>query len=443
MTGPIARARRAGQISVLLVIAIIAAVGALVGAYVMYARADEAHINTEATEKEQQDNKKKLDKARADIQKWQQLVGVETVNEVRQKVEDFAEAELVTPRDNLAGLIKTLEEMRSKDQYRLMIAEEKLLKAEMDLEAARTEYETNRRIKDAELKRQQARYSEAERERKKVESDFRKQISGLRSEQSSAKKKTRRMQEDLEDAQRNHRLEVQRLKNELRTMLEEVRSKMRVHVPEADGKILVVEAALNTATIDIGMKHGVRSGMVFKVYRPDETGERVDKGRIRIRRARADVSIAEIVDTEGSEAVIPGDSLDSPLFPEGQAFCVIGIFPKKKDYLYTRWEVIEAIEQFGGRVVEKVDLNTDYVVFGHVERYDVLNLSEVMKMGGVEDIEEIQKWDLELQLGRRLEEGTEDELQTIMDDDVSRRNDAIELRTPMLTIEEFMTYVAR
>ena len=64
MTGPIARARRAGQISVLLVVAIIAAVGALVGAYVMYARADEAHINTEATEKEQQDSKKKLDKAR-------------------------------------------------------------------------------------------------------------------------------------------------------------------------------------------------------------------------------------------------------------------------------------------------------------------------------------------------------------------------------------------
>lgn len=442
MTAPIARTRRAGEVAVLLVLAIIAALGALVGAYVMYARADEARVNTEATQKETRDTKAKLDKARADIQKWQQLVGVETVEEVKAKVNEFTPA-LIMPRNNLAGLITTLEEMRSKDQYRLMIAEDKLLKAQTDLEAARTEYETNRKIKDAELKRQQTRLSEATQELKKIESDFRNQINTFRSEQSNAKKKMRRMQEDLEEEQRRHRLEVQKLKNELSAMLEEVRAKMQEQIPEADGKILFVKAALNSATIDIGMKEGVKSGMVFKVYRRDETGERVDKGRIRVRRADADVSVAEIIDTEGSESVIPGDLLDSPLFPEGQTFCVIGIFPKKMDYPYPRWEVMETIERFGGRVVENVDLNTDFVVTGHVERYDALDLSTAMRMRGMEDIEEIQKWDLENQLGRRFEEGSEDELQTIMDDDVSRRNDAIELRTPVLTSEEFMQYVAR
>lgn len=446
MTGPIAKNRRTGEISVVLVLLIVAAVGALVGAYVMYARADEARINTEATQKQTQDTKTRLDKTRESIQRWQQLVGVETVDEVEEKVEKFGRdfgTELVTPRDNLAGLITTLEDMRSEDQYRLKIAEDKLLKAEMDLEAAKTEYETNRTIKDAELKRQQKRLSEATRELKKVESGFRKQISALRSEQSAAKKKMRRMQEDLEEDQRRHRLEVQKLKNELSAMLEEIRSKMQEHIPEADGKVLFVKPSLNTAMINIGLKEGVKSGMVFKVYHRDETGERVDKGRVRVRRADADVSVAEIVDTEGSEFVIPGDLLDSPLFPEGQSFCVIGIFPKKEGYVHTRWELIETIEQFGGKVVETVDMNTDHVVSGLVKRYDALSLSSIMNMRGMEDIEEIQKWDLEVQLGRRFEEGTEDELQTIMDDDVSRRNDAIELRTPVLTAEEFMTYVAR
>ena len=433
--------RRAGQISGFLILMIVLAMAALVCAYVFYSISDERRSNLEATQKAIRESDQRLGEAQSNIQKWQQVVGVEDVAEVVRKVEEF-DPELVGTRRNLAGLIHTLEEMRDESLRRQQIAEHNLVKAKKALDGVTAEYEANQKAKQEELNAFRKRLAAAESELKKVKQEYNSKTGTLKSEGKNAQRKISQLKEELEEEQRRHVLEVQRLKIELGTKLEEIRSKMREFMVEADGKILFVEPALNTVTINIGRKDGVKAGMVFKVYRLDETGERVEKGRIRVRRADAGVSICEIVDTAKAQALVPSDLIDSPLFPEGHNFCVIGIYPRKEGYDHARWEIVDIIKSFGGNIVDKVDLTTDYVIQGIVEHYEAFNLSDYIDTRGRE-FDELPKWDVERQLGRRLEDLNAEELRDIMDGDVERRNNALEFRVPVLTADEFMQYVAR
>ena len=433
--------RRAGQISGFLILMIVLAMAALVCAYVFYSISDERRSNLEATQKAIRESDQRLGEAQSNIQKWQQVVGVEDVVEVVRKVEEF-DPELVGTRRNLAGLIHTLEEMRDESLRRQQIAEHNLVKAKKALDGVTAEYEANQKAKQEELNAFRKRLAAAESELKKVKQEYNSKTGTLKSEGKNAQRKISQLKEELEEEQRRHVLEVQRLKIELGTKLEEIRSKMREFMVEADGKILFVEPALNTVTINIGRKDGVKAGMVFKVYRLDETGERVDKGRIRVRRADAGVSICEIVDTAKAQALVPSDLIDSPLFPEGHNFCVIGIYPRKEGYDHARWEIVDIIKNFGGNIVDKVDLTTDYVIQGIVEHYEAFNLSDYIDTRGRE-FDELPKWDVERQLGRGLEDLNAEELRDIMDGDVERRNNALEFRVPVLTADEFMQYVAR
>ena len=433
--------RRAGQISGFLILMIVLAMAALVCAYVFYSISDERRSNLEATQKAIRESDQRLGEAQSNIQKWQQVVGVEDVVEVVRKVEEF-DPELVGTRRNLAGLIHTLEEMRDESLRRQQIAEHNLVKAKKALDGVTAEYEANQKAKQEELNAFRKRLAAAESELKKVKQEYNSKTGTLKSEGKNAQRKISQLKEELEEEQRRHVLEVQRLKIELGTKLEEIRSKMREFMVEADGKILFVEPALNTVTINIGRKDGVKAGMVFKVYRLDETGERVEKGRIRVRRADAGVSICEIVDTAKTQALVPSDLIDSPLFPEGHNFCVIGIYPRKEGYDHARWEIVDIIKSFGGNIVDKVDLTTDYVIQGIVEHYEAFNLSDYIDTRGRE-FDELPKWDVERQLGRRLEDLNAEELRDIMDGDVERRNNALEFRVPVLTADEFMQYVAR
>ncbi|MFH0965323.1 MAG: hypothetical protein V2A58_15085 [Planctomycetota bacterium] len=435
-------ARRSGQVNTVLVVMIVLALGGLTAAYVCYARSDELRNQLEQARAQKTELEKRLGETRAAIEEWQRVVGL-AIDVARAKVDSF-QPKLVPPRDSLAGMILTLEEKRTEALYLLQVAQGNLEQARKDLEGAQATYEASRREKEAELKAAQDGLAKATAELKSVEQDFRTQISKLQQDRVQAERELRKMREDLQEKERGYDLEVQRLKIGLRARLEELRGKTQEFIgQDADGSIIFVRAALGVTTIDLGEKQGVKAGMVFKVFRRDETGERIDKGRVRVRTTEANASVASVVDTARDHPMIPGDLIETPLYPEGARFCIIGLFPKKKtNYVYSFEDLAKMIENFGGIVVPDVTLDTDYVIEGFSTSYPNLILSDFITMGG-QELEDLRKEEVERGLGRKLPELSEAALQKIMDSDVERRNEAIEFQTPVMTAEEFLQYIVR
>ena len=441
MRDPRIKMTRSGQIGAGMVALIICTFAALVCAYVFYAIRDELRNNLETTQTASRSTQERLDQTEGSIQDWQRVSGAQESSELTARVSSFT-PELVWRRDNLAGMIRTLEQMRSESEFLLEIAQINLRDAQGDLEAVKAQSDVLQRMKQEEASRLQARLSEATRTLRETKRDYDDMIEQAADMRRKTERELRDLRETFEEERRRHRLLVQRLRTELGVMLEGIRAKRQEFLPDVDARIVLVDAARHVVRIDIGEEFGAKPGMILKVFKRDETGERVDKGRIQIVRAEEDASVAEILDTLGTEAMIAGDAAETPLFPLGRTFCVIGLFPGEKDYAYRRWELIELIERFGGKVVDGADLGTDYLITGHVENYVMLRLSSVLKMRGME-YEDLEKWYVERTLGRRFEELNLEELRQIMDGDVQRRNDAFELRIPSLTMDEFLTYVVR
>ena len=429
---------RAGQVNALMVFVIVLAVVGLISAYCFYARADNLRSEVELTKEEQQQAQARLSSAKKATENWEKVVGVE-LDVARAKVEDF-KPKLVAPRENLSGLVLTMEEKRREADYLLEVARDNLSVAEKDLEGVKVAYETSRREKDAEYQELNDRLSKATAELRSVEGGFRGEIRRFQQDRSRSDRELRQLREELDEQEREYDLEVQRLKIELRAKLEVLRSKVQEFTGEADGGILFVKPSLNTVTIDIGSKDGVKDGMVFKVYRRDETGERVDKGRVRVRKTDPNVSVTSVIDVLPRQGLIPGDMIGSPLFPEGSRFCMIGLFPRKHDHPYTYEELAKTIERFGGVMVEDVTLETDFLIEGYSVSYANLNLSEFLRLEGKE-LEDLQAFEVYRALGRELPEQTLEAVETIMDSDVQRRNDAIELQVPILPVKDFLEYI--
>ena len=97
-------------------------------------------------------------------------------------------------------------------------------------------------------------------------------------------------------------------------------------------------------------------------------------------------------------------------------------------------------ERFGGHMVEDVTLETDFLIEGYSVSYANLDLWEFLRLEGKE-IEDLQAFEVDRALGRLLPEQTLEAVETMMDSDVQRRNDAIELHVPMLTVKSFLEYI--
>lgn len=435
-------ARRTGQVNALLVVMIVLAVGGMTAAYIFYARADELRNQLQEVRAEKTALEKHLGETRAAIEEWQRLVGLQ-LDVARAKVDSF-DPKLVPPRDNLAGLVLTLEEKHTDAQYLRQVAQGNLEQARKDLEGAKATYEASRQEKEAELKTTQDRLAKATAELKSVEQDFRTQISQLQQDRVRSERDLRKLREELQEKEREYDLEVQRLKIILRGKLEDLRGKTQEFIgQDADGTILFTRPSLGVTTIDVGEKQGVKAGMVFKVFRRDETGERINKGRVRVRTTQANASVASVVDTVSAQPMVPGDMIETPLYPEGSRFCIIGLFPRRKtNYVYSFEDLAKMIESFGGIVVQDVTLDTDFVVEGLSMSYLNFNLSDYVQMGG-QEIEDLRKDEVERLLGRKLPELSKAALQKIMDSDVQRRNEAIEYQVPIMSAEEFLQYIAQ
>ncbi|MFH0965324.1 MAG: BRCT domain-containing protein, partial [Planctomycetota bacterium] len=135
-------------------------------------------------------------------------------------------------------------------------------------------------------------------------------------------------------------------------------------VTEADGRIESADPATGIVTINLGVIDRVRRGMVFKVFRTDRAGAMVEKGKIRVTEVSGPrLSAAGTIEiTDLAYPFVAGDMIEAPNFPEVKKFVLVGAFPEDKGY--SRAEIEGMIADYGGIVVDEVDVDTDFIIVG-------------------------------------------------------------------------------
>ena len=135
-------------------------------------------------------------------------------------------------------------------------------------------------------------------------------------------------------------------------------------VVEADGRIWHADPGAGIVTINLGLKDRVRRGMVFKVFRQDRAGAMVEKGQIRVTDVTGPhLSVGGTIEiADPLYPFVEGDMVEAPNFPQVKRFVLIGEF--LEDEGYSRMEVEGMIREYGGGVMEEVDVDTDFLVVG-------------------------------------------------------------------------------
>lgn len=138
-----------------------------------------------------------------------------------------------------------------------------------------------------------------------------------------------------------------------------------------DGKIAKAMLDQQIVYIDIGEKDGVTPGLPFSVY-SSQTGIPVDgegKAQIVVNNVFPTTSECRITGSDKDDPIIDGDEVANVVFDSTRAysFVVEGEFDLygegRPDPLATR-RVRTMIERFGGRVVDTISVETDFVVLG-------------------------------------------------------------------------------
>lgn len=144
---------------------------------------------------------------------------------------------------------------------------------------------------------------------------------------------------------------------------------------EGDGKIIRNGTAIDEVYVNLGRKDRATVGLTFAVYDSRlGVGSGVDgrgKGSIEIMDVGENESLARIVRSDRSNAMLPGDTIANPVFSRDKnrkyRFLVFGDFDLDADGVATSAErdrVIRMIESWGGQIDTKLDTQTDFVVLG-------------------------------------------------------------------------------
>ena len=432
---------RIGDVSVSLVLVILAACLAAASAYVFYVRMDFYVGEAQKAKAEAALLKKELDSVVTSIQDWKRLVGEDELAQVQQVVE---ESGLTAPRNNLKGMLDDYRDVGTLLQQQLEVAQRGMARPMEDLKGIQAQFDRNQQIRQEELTQARADLTSARSELARIKKELGDEISQLRREKRKITDKLVKSEEDWGEQERDLNMAVEALRITLRQSVEEVRAAQIDETWDIDALVLHVDSAVGSVGIDKGSRDGMKTGMHFEVLRVDERGAFRRKGRVRIRTTRDEISFADVVEAVEGAPVIAGDMLRSPLFPPGERFVVLGFFPRKLGYQYTFEEIQEQlIRRFGGEVSREVTVLTDYVVVGEVRMYDD-EFPHKAWLG--KDFYEFMDEDLpkiEHLLGRQLGRFGEDRLQDIADGDTNGLSAAKELRIEQLRLDDLLQYVSK
>lgn len=205
-----------------------------------------------------------------------------------------------------------------------------------------------------------------------LEQDMETRVGNIRQEATSR-------ETDLLDRVTALEEENQRLQNQVEVLRGERKADLFQGQPEeslVDGRVVAVDAAEGTATIDLGRTDKIRVGMTFSVYeepsaiRPNESGQYPrGKASLEVIRIDENSAVTRIVGERSGIPVVRGDVIANAVYDPSKTykFLVFGNFDADRDGVYTEAERrrIEAmIKDWGGQVTDELTGDVDFLVMG-------------------------------------------------------------------------------
>ncbi len=139
-----------------------------------------------------------------------------------------------------------------------------------------------------------------------------------------------------------------------------------------DGKVLRVADDGETCYISIGKSEHVRPGLTFSVYPPSgvpENGE--GKAKLVVTKVMDDISECRIVESKKTDPVNPDDTIANIAFDPQRTYVFVvegsfDLYNTGKATPLGASEVKAMIREAGGKIADKVTVETDFVVMGEI-----------------------------------------------------------------------------
>ncbi len=290
-------------------------------------------------------------------------------NELVKAARISADQPLATMLNNLYGLFRKTAEEGGK------------LKAERDdltkqLEQALADLKAKSEAFDNEITRLTKQFEDLT----KQSEQFRNEANGKLEELQSARTKEREDMAKELDAARKAKEEAENALKTERNRAAELQNQLAQFKPSGgggsalqvkDGTVVRTAPDGEVVYISLGRSDGVKPGMTFSVYSPVRGIPADGKGKATIEVANVFDSSAEcrVTSHAPGEPILSDDIIANPVFDRVRQFhfAVIGDFDLDFDGRPedpAGREVMRLIERLGGKIMSKVDSNTDFVVVG-------------------------------------------------------------------------------
>jgi hypothetical protein len=143
-----------------------------------------------------------------------------------------------------------------------------------------------------------------------------------------------------------------------------------------DGRVVSINPGDRQVIVGIGRRDNAVLGMTFSVYpsgaqiTPDEEGEYPPgKAALEIISVDESTSVARVLTEARGNPIVPGDVIANPIYDPNKVytFVVFGAFDTDRDGVTTpreRTDLVALIESWGGRVVDDLTGDVDFLVLG-------------------------------------------------------------------------------
>jgi hypothetical protein len=182
----------------------------------------------------------------------------------------------------------------------------------------------------------------------------------------------RQGQLDLQETERKMK-ETEVMLQDAIAKLEAIKPKPDVKVAafKPDARIVRVDLQNGLVTLDVGTKDHVYRGLTFAIYQNNapipEDGQ--GKAEIEVFQVGQQVSVARIIRSDKRNPIVPDDLVVNLIWDSKSSnqFVVIGDFDINQDGRIDpdgNAQIKELIERWGGKIVDDITIDTDFVVVG-------------------------------------------------------------------------------
>jgi len=208
------------------------------------------------------------------------------------------------------------------------------------------------------------------------------QIASLQKQNAEALEQVDTVRKEYEDARTAHNNYVGKVKEEKQALVNEIIEKdaeikvLALKIKRAlarefepDGKIIALDPGEETGYINLGKGDGVFNGLTFSIFDPAELGKDPPQPKAAIRLTNVMDNSSEFFITRvvrKSNPVVEGDLITNPAFDLERPFhfAIVGRFDINGDGVEDTDWVKSQVRRFGGKVQDKVTIETDYLVTG-------------------------------------------------------------------------------